>query len=65
MLRELFKKHNCYKTCYCEGRTSKDGIERMNAYSSLIYVLIACIMLETHRLKLTFIVLILFTPLNI
>ena len=50
MIRQLFKKHNCYKTCFCEGRTSKDGIERMNAYSSLIYVLIAYI-ISLHKSK--------------
>ena len=35
MIDYLFEKHNCFKTCYCEGRTSNDGIELYNAYESV------------------------------
>ena len=51
MIDYLFEKHNCFKTCYCEGRTSNDGIELYNAYSSLSYVISAFLILNYKTKK--------------
>ena len=46
----LLDKHSCFKYCFCEGRTG-NGIETINAYSSLFYIVPAICILTTTKFK--------------
>lgn len=47
----FFDKHPCYKTCYCEGRTTKD-IEVFNIITSFAYLIVAMLINTFKTIKL-------------